>query len=112
MNNSQIQDSLQEEPTADIAPMLRSRQEEIAKIIEAIDSISQSNHWKLLEKNLFQGVLDSLINQLIVEKEDRKIPYLQGKIDILIKYSDFKKFSETYRLELKNIEQKLKAYGK
>ena len=108
MNNAKlVENSLTEEPQADIKPMLRSRQEEIAKIIEAIDSISHSNHWKFLEVKVFQASLNSSVNQLCVEKDDRKVAVLQGKIEILSKYADFKGFSEAYRLELKSIEQKV-----
>ena len=89
--------------------MLRSKQEEIAKIIEAIDAIAQSNYWKFLEKELFQKVLDASVNQLCVEKDDRKVVLLQGKIEILSKYADFKSFSEAYRMELKKIESQLKG---
>ena len=110
MNNSLLtENSLSEQPQADIQPMLRSRQEEIAKIIEAIDSISQSAYWKFLEDKVFQTSLNSSVNQLCVEKDDRKVAVLQGKIEVLSKYADFKGFSEAYRLELKNIEQKLKG---
>lgn len=110
MNNAQLtNNSLSEEQSVDIAPMLRTRQEEIVKIIEAIDSISHSNHWKFLEEKVFQISLDSSVNQLCIEKDDRKVANLQGKIEVLSKYADFKGFSEAYRLELKNIEQKLKG---
>ena len=91
MNNSKlVENSLTEEPQADIKPMLRSRQEEIAKVIEAIDSISHSNHWKFLEVKVFQASLNSSVNQLCVEKDDRKVAVLQGKIEVLSKYADFK----------------------
>lgn len=110
MNNAQLtKDVLAEDQPADIAPMLRSRQEKIVKIIEAIDSIAQSNYWKFLETEVFQGVLKSSVNQLCVEKDEKKMFYLQGKIEILKGYADFKKFSETHRMELKNIKQQLKG---
>lgn len=110
MNNSKfIENTLAEEEPIDIEPMLRKRQEEIAKIIEAITSISHSEHWKFLEQKIFQESLNSFVNQLCVEKDDRKIAQLQGKIEILSKYADFKSFSEAYRLELKGLEQKLKG---
>ena len=110
MNNALLtSNSLSEEPQADIKPMLRSRQEEIVKIIEAINSISQSSYWKFLEEKVFAISLNSAINQICIEKEDRKVAILQGKIEILSKYADFKGFSEAYRLELKNIEKQLKA---
>lgn len=110
MNNAKlIENSLSEEQLADIQPMLRARQEEIVKIIEAIDSISQSEYWKVLERKVFQVSLNSSVSQLCTEKDDRQVAKLQGKIEVLSKYADFKRFSEAYRLELKNIEQKLKG---
>lgn len=110
MNNAKLtENSLEEQQPADIQPMLRARQEEIAKIIEAIDTLSHSNHWKFLEENVFRAALDSSVNQLCIEKDDRKVAHLQGKIEVLSKYADFKGFSEAYRLELKGIEQKIKG---
>ena len=110
MNNAKIiENTLSEEQPVDTSPMIRRRQEEIVKIIEAIDSISQSNHWKLLEDKVFANSLNSSVNQLCVEKDDRKIAQLQGKIEILSKYADFKRFSESYRMELEKLKQQLKG---
>lgn len=110
MNNAKlIENSLAEEEPADITPMLRERQQEIVKLIEAIDAIAQSNYWKFIEEKVFQGALQSSVNQLCVEKDSRQVAHLQGKIEVLSKYADFKGFSEAYRLELKNIEVKLKG---
>jgi len=109
MNNAQFTTNIfSEEPQADTAPMLRARQEKIAKIIEAIDSIAQSDYWKLLENEVFRGSLDSAVNQLCVEKDTRQVAWLQGKIEVLSKYADFKGFSEAYRLELDRIRKQLK----
>lgn len=107
MNNAKLTQTLSEEQPADVTPMYRKRQEEIAQIIEAIDSISQSNYWKVIEAKVFQPSLDSSINQLCIEKDDRKVAVLQGKIEVLSKYIDFN--SESYRLELKGIAEKLKG---
>ena len=109
MNNSKlIEDTLSQEEPADVKPMLRARQEKIARIIEAIDSLAQSDYWKLLENEVFKGSLDSAVNQLCVEKDDRQVARLQGKIEVLSKYADFKGFSEAYRLELDRIRKQLK----
>ena len=109
MNNSKlIEDTLSQEEPADVKPMLRARQEKIAKIIEAIDALAQSDYWKLLENEVFKGSLDSAVNQLCVEKDDRQVARLQGKIEVLSKYADFKGFSEAYRLELDRIRKQLK----
>ena len=108
MNNSRLtENSLVQEQVEDIKPMLRSRQEEIAKFIEAIDAISQSNYWKVIEP-IFNNSLQSAVNQLCVEKDNQKRDVLQGEIKVLSRYANFKGLSEAYRLELKGIEQKLK----
>lgn len=111
MNNSKlIEDTLSEdEPVIDRIPMLRTRQEEIVKIIEAIDSISQSSYWKILEGKVFQPVLNSAVNQLCIEKDDKQMRWLQGKIEVLSKYADFKGFGEAYRMELEGIKKNLKG---
>ena len=109
MNNSQlIENTLSEEEPVDVKPMLRTRQEKIAKIIEAIDNIAQSEYWNILEREVFKASLDSSVNQLCVEKDDRQVAWLQGKIEVLSKYADFKGFSEAYRLELDKIRKELK----
>ena len=110
MNNANLtKNILSEKQEVDVTPMLRARQEKIAKIIEAIDSIAHSDYWKILENEVFISLLDSSVNQLCVEKDDRQVARLQGKIEVLSKYADFKRFSEAYRMELKNIEIKLKG---
>ena len=110
MNNAKlVENSLVEEQATDVTPMLRKRQEEVAQVVEAINSISQSSHWKVLEQKVFAPSLNSSVNQLCIEKDDRKVAVLQGKIEVLSKYADFKGFSEAYRLELKNIEKQLKS---
>ena len=110
MNNSKIvENTLAEEPKVDIKPMLHQRQEKIVKIIEAIDSISQSNYWKHLEKEVFQPTLNSSVNQLCMEKDNQTRDRLQGKIEVLSKYANFKMFSEAYRMELKKIKEQLKV---
>lgn len=109
MNNGQIQGPLEEEPQVDMSPMLRKRQEEIVSIIEALDHISQSQYWSFLEKNVFKPVLDSAVNQVCIEKDQKKVFHLQGKIEVLNRYADFKQFSDAYRMELKKIDSQLKV---
>ena len=107
MNNSKLINTLSEEEPVDVKPMLRERQEKIAKIIEAIDTVAQSEYWKFIEMEVFRASLDSSVNQLCVEKDDKQVARLQGKIEVLSKYADFKGFSEAYRLELDKIRQQL-----
>ena len=110
MNNAKLTENiLSEEPQVDREPMLRKRQEKVVKIIEAIDSIAQSEYWKFLEQEVFQSSLNSSVNQLCIEKDSKQVAVLQGKIEVLSKYADFKRFSEAYRMELESIKQQLKG---
>lgn len=110
MNNAKLtENTLSEEPEVDVKPMLRSRQQEIAALVEAIDAISQSQHWKLIESKVFQGSLAAAVNQVCIETDDRKVAHLQGKIEVLTKYADFKGFSEAYRMELEKIKKQLSS---
>lgn len=110
MNNSDLPDNLfKEEPKVDNKPFLMKRADELTDIIEAIDSISQSNYYKLLEEKVFADSLQSLVNQLVNEKDNQKRDWLQGAIAIMSKYADFRKFSEAFRLELKKVKEQLKS---
>ena len=109
MNNAKLIENFPEEQQVDIEPMLRKRQEELVEVIEAIDSISQSDYWKLLEKKLFDPELNSFINQLCNEKDNQKMSWLQGAIAILSKYADFRKLSESHRLKLQQIKEQLQG---
>jgi len=101
MNNSKlIENFLEEENQIDNTPLLRKRLEELTEIIEAIDAVSQSNYYRLLEEKVFKDSLNSFVNQLCNEKDNQKVAWLQGAIAIISKYADFRKFSEAYRLEL------------
>ena|SRR3990167_1501665 len=113
MNNSKLtEDVLAEEERVDSGAFLTKRAEELVEIIEAIDQISQSNYYRLLEEKVFQHSLNSLVNQLCNEKDNQKVAWLQGAIAIISKYADFRKFSEAYRLELDRIKQQLKGREK
>lgn len=109
MNNAKLVENVfEEEREADTKPFLMKKADELTEIIEAIDAISQSNYYKILEEKVFQGSLQSSINQLVNEKDNQKVAWLQGAIAILSKYADFKKFSEDYRLELQKVKEQLK----
>ena len=109
MNNAKLTENiLEEQPQVDNVPFLHKRQEELVEIIEAIDSVAQSDYYNVLQEKVFRELLNSSINQLCVEKDDKQVAILQGAIAILSKYADFRKFSEIYRLELERIRQQLK----
>lgn len=106
MNSSKIViDNLEEE--VNTTPWLRQRQTELLQIIEAIDAIEASNYWKVLEKKVFEGVVESLYRRLRNEKDDKEIYRLQGQIVWSEKYSDLKKLAFVYKQELERIKKQL-----
>jgi hypothetical protein len=109
MNNSLVIETmtLETESVIDFKPHLRSRETELINIIEAIDSVSASSHWKLLQEKVFNGVMDSLQSRIRSEKNPTEIYRLQGQIGWAEKYSDLSKLSQAYRKELSNVRNKL-----
>jgi len=107
MNNSLLQ--LEVEETVDIKPQLRVRERELLEIIEAIHKVASSDYWKLLKIKVFDGVMASLHNRLIAEKNPTEMYRLQGQIVWAEKYSDLDKMTQAYDNELKSVRKKL--YG-
>ena len=101
--------SLDEESRVDIKPMLRKRETELNGIIEAIEHISRSNYWKVLQNQVFNGILESLQRRMRNEKETIELFRLQGQIGWAEKYTDFNKLGDAYRNELTNIRKQLNA---
>ena len=110
MNNSKIaiENTLREETLVDYTPMYRKQATELTEIIEAIEAVSQSNYWKLLQEKVFSGVLESLQHRIRDEKDSKNLFRLQGQIIWAEKYSDFKKMATVYRNQLENIKSKIK----
>ena len=88
--------------------MYRKKATELTEIIEAIEAISQSNYWKLLQEKVFSGILESLQHRIRDEKDSKNLFRLQGQIVWAEKYSDFKKMAIAYRNQLENIKSKIK----
>lgn len=109
MNNSLVVEtmSLEVEAPLNNAPQLRARSVELASIIEAIENVSASSYWKLLQDKVFNGVMESLQNRIRSEKNPTEIYRLQGQIGWAEKYSDLSKLSQAYRKELSNVKNKL-----
>jgi|SRR3990167_1243333 len=110
MNNSKIaidNISLDMEETLDIKPMLRQKETELTEIIEAIEHISGSDYWKILQNKVLNGVLENLQHRLRSEKNPTEIYRLQGQIVWAEKYTDLDKMTQAYRQELSNVRSKL-----
>lgn len=107
MNNSLLQ--LEVEQEVDIKPQLRARERELLEIIEAIRRVAGSDYWQLLKVKVFDGVVHSLHNRLIAEKNPTEMYRLQGQIVWAEKYSDLEKMTQAYENELKSLRNKLNA---
>lgn len=107
MNNSLLQ--LEEEQEVDITPQLRARERECMEIIEAIRRVAVSDYWQVLKVKVFDGIVTSLHNRLINEKNPTEMYRLQGQIVWAEKYSDLEKMTQAYENELKSLRNKLNA---
>ena len=112
MNNSTVRQFTINESKVDVSPMLRQKEKELLEIIDAIQNIYSSSYWKVLEEKVFSGLVEGLDRKLRTESDHQKSAWLQGAISIAEKYQDFKKFEETYRLELTRVRSSLQNNGK
>lgn len=107
MNNSKlIENAPLVEDVVDLKPMLRQRETELAEIIEALESISQSKYWKVLLTKVFNKDLGSLQTRLEDEKNPTEIYRLQGEIK-RAKTLDLQKKLQVYRQDLQNTRKNL-----
>ena len=90
----------------DISPALRSRETEVARIIEAMESITSSSHWKSLESLVLAPELAKLQRRLRNEKNPTEIYRLQGKIEQAEKFALAEQV-QVYRHELQKIRSSL-----
>ena len=108
MNNAKIASvNLGEEKEVDMSPWLRTREKELLEIIEAIQAISASNYWKVLERSIFSGLVETINKRLANEKDDKELYRLQGQMVWAMKYRDFGSLAEAFRNELTGIRVKL-----
>jgi len=113
MNNSQliVENVDMEIPTpVDTTPILRENAIKLEKIIDAFDKINGSIYWKLLQSEVFDGVLEALQRRMRNEKDPNQLFKLQGQIAWAEKFSNLPKLAEVYRKELTNITKQLKKH--
>lgn len=108
MNNSKLQvEQVRQIPVVDMSPFLRKRLEELAETIESLQAIAGSSYWKVLERNLWGGVLQSIDKRLRDEKDEKEVYRLQGQAGWASTYCDLSKLIEKYKLELTRTKQQL-----
>ena len=115
MNNSKIaldnQDVITEK-TFDKKPILRQKEGDLVKLIEAIERVAHTSDWQILRNFIFDDLTESLERRLNSESgkgelNQPEIYRLQGQLMLARKYSDFKKLADVYRSELSNVRQML-----
>lgn len=111
MNLSQVKIEI-EEKQPDVKPELRKREARLLKLIEALESISQSKEWSTLKTEVFEGLVSNLEKDIKYEakKEDpdpKKLNRLSGELKWAEKYADLSKLADNYKLDLKRIRTQL-----
>ncbi len=110
MNNSKIAIDnvlMDEAEPVDVRPMLRQRETELVEVIEAIEKISSSNYWKVIQSKVFNPEFQKLQAQLINEKETIDLFRTQGKVSWMTNNLDLTKLLSSKRKELISIREKL-----
>lgn len=113
MNNFKVaMENIFEEEIVDTAPILRQRQTELLKIVEAIGEVAKTDQWKVLKELIFDGVVEALEKRMKVEStkaelNSPEIYRLNGQLAWAKRYSDLNKLVEAYKIELNNITKKL-----
>lgn len=118
MNNSKFaieSISLEEEKPVDIRPKLRTEEEKILKIVEAIRGVSETPQWSTLKTEIFDNLVNILEKGLHDEAKNEspdllKLSRIAGKLEWAEKYADLHKLEGEYMGKLTNVRQKL--YGK
>ena len=106
MNNSRIS-GIKAETEIDIRPMLRARETELLKLIDALENIRGSEYWDVLVEKLFKKELETLYRKIRNITEPHILYRTQGEINWVEKYVDFDKLINSYRLELQGIRKQL-----
>lgn len=108
MNNSKIaieNVSLTDEEAFDRKPLLRQRETELTAIIEALEAISGSEYWAVLENMLFIPERNKLQRQLGKENNPTVMYRLQGKLEQANK--SIADQIQVHRFELQKVRKQL-----
>ena len=108
-----IEYSALEEPKAvDKTPLLRTREGELVRIIEAARRVVSTEEWGTLKKLIFDKLVENLERNLREEatKDNPSVAALakiNGQLIWARKYADLSKLADVYRLELTNVKKTL-----
>lgn len=106
MNNSliasQFVDIAEEQDQSKV--YVHKRVQELGEVIEALQAIKRSNHWKLLEDKVWNGVFTSLQKRIRSEKDMTEIHRLQGQIVWAEKYLNLDDLVAAFKRELQTLK--------
>lgn len=117
MNNSKFAiDSVPlqlEEPLVNLDG-LKEREQKLVRTIEALEEVQKVKSWSSLKKELFDELPASLEKQISAEAKKLnpdilKLNRLSGELKWAERFSNLKKFEDTFRVELQNVRKNL--YG-
>lgn len=108
MNNSFVLEQ-QHTDTKEIVSIVR--EEELLKLIGALEQISSSNYWKIIS-TWYIKELERVQNLLKTEKDTTEIFRLQGKISALERLSDLNTVTKNLKKELERITSNKANYAK
>ena len=99
--------------TEDVKVLLRERQAELVKIIEALAKLDNSKEWETLKELIFNKSLKAIERQILNEStavkiDTDKLYRLQGEWAWAKQYNDINKFGENLKKQLEAIKLKLK----
>ena len=108
MNNSQV--SIEEPISEDRLVLLRQREAELVKLIEAILGVVETEDWKKLKELIFDKEVARLEARLYaearaVEINDPNLYRLQAQIVWAKKHTDLEKMAQTFKVELENVRK-------
>ena len=107
MNNSQVI-LPSEEPRQEA---VNERKAKLVRIIEALQSVSESSGWSSLKEEIFDDLVKRLRSRLFTEArkpspDTNLLNRLSGELEWSEKFSDLTKLAEKYRTELVEINKR------
>ena len=89
---------------------LEEREAKLIQLIEAIQGVTQSVEWQVLNEELFDGAVESLERRLSAEArkpeiEEAEIYRLQGQLTVAKRYN-LTDLLQVFKVELQNIKKR------
>lgn len=117
MNNSRlvmdtVSLSMDEDNSEKQNEILRQREEELTKVISALEKIEQSAEWSSLKKHVFDGLKNSLEKDIFSEATKKQpsvetLSYLTGKWEWAKRFANLTSYRDEKRAELTSVRKSM-----